>query len=155
MATIEESTFINQPVGDVFAFVADQNNAPKWQKGLLEVRKTTAGAVGVGTKHTFVRKVMGRKLEASNEYTEYEPGKKVSFKSTSGPLQFEASYLTESSGEGTKLTSRIEFKKGSGLFWGLMLPLIVRSIKKDAEANIVRLKDLLDNKTRLTPEAVI
>ena len=68
MIEVEQSITINRPVKEVFAFVADQRNAPRWQSGLLEVRRTTEGTLGVGTKHRFVRKFVGRRLEASNEY---------------------------------------------------------------------------------------
>jgi len=36
MITVEKSIIIGRPIEGVFAFVADQRNAPQWQKGLLE-----------------------------------------------------------------------------------------------------------------------
>lgn len=107
MFKVEQSIKINCPVEAVFDFVADQTNAPRWQYGILEVRRTTKGPIGVGTKYNFVRKLMGRRLEASNEYTEYEPNKEITFKGTTGSSDFQHSYLTESTAEGTKLTSRM------------------------------------------------
>lgn len=143
MIKVEKSIVINRPIAEVFAFVADQRNAPRWQSGLLEVRPTTEGALGVGTKHDLVRKFMGRRLEASNEYIEYEPNKKIAFKSTSGPVGFEAGYLTESSEVGTKLTSWIEMQpKG---FAGLAEPLIASSLKREVQSNLSELKDLLES----------
>jgi hypothetical protein len=41
---------VDRPAGDVFAFVSDQLNAPRWQRGLHEVRRTTDGPIGVGTE---------------------------------------------------------------------------------------------------------
>jgi hypothetical protein len=70
MTTIETSTFIRRSVADVFAFVGDQHNAVRWQKGLVEVRRATDGPIGVGTRHSFVRTIMGRKMEAQNECSE-------------------------------------------------------------------------------------
>lgn len=40
---VEESITINRAIEEVFAFVADQTNAPRWQSGLLEARRTTKG----------------------------------------------------------------------------------------------------------------
>lgn len=150
MPTIEATIFIARPVEDVFAFVADQHNAPRWQKGLLEVRRTTEGPVGVGTRHDFVRKVMGRMMVASNEYIAYEVNEQVAFKAISGPMQFEARYLTEPSQGQTRLTCRMELEKGKGLF-GLMLPLIARSIRKDMRNSFITLKDLLEKSTAASP----
>jgi uncharacterized protein YndB with AHSA1/START domain len=77
MITVEKSIVIKRPVEDVFAHVSDQTNAPHWQRGLIEVRRTTDGPMGVGTRHTFVRTFMGRRMEGSNEYTRWEPNKLV------------------------------------------------------------------------------
>jgi uncharacterized protein YndB with AHSA1/START domain len=106
----EKSIVIRRPIEEVFDYVSDQRNTPQWQSGLVEVRRTTEGPLGVGTKHTFVRNFMGRKMEASNEYVAYEPNKLITFKTTSGPVRLEASYLFEPTAEGTKVTGRIEME---------------------------------------------
>ncbi|MCZ7570174.1 MAG: SRPBCC family protein [Ardenticatenaceae bacterium] len=142
MIRVEQSVTVNRPVEEVFAFVADQTNAPRWQSGLLEVRRMTDGPLGVGTQHTFVRKFLGRRLEASNEYGEYEPNKTIAFKSTSGPMDFRAGYRTEPIAGGTKLTSWIEMQpKG---FAGLAEPLIAASLRRELAANLGELKELLE-----------
>ena len=110
MIKVENSGIINRPIEEVFAFVGDQTNAPQWQSGLVEVRRTTDGPLRVGTTHTFVRNFMGRKMEASNEYVAYEPNKRITIKSTSGPVRVEFSYLFESTAEGTKLTGKMEMQ---------------------------------------------
>jgi uncharacterized membrane protein len=46
MIDVEDSIVINRPIGEVFAFVADQTNAPRWQNGLEQVRRTTDGPPG-------------------------------------------------------------------------------------------------------------
>jgi uncharacterized protein YndB with AHSA1/START domain len=149
MVHVEMSIIIHRPVEDVFAFVGDQRNAPQWQHGLLEVRRTTEGPPGIGTKHTFVRKFMGRKMEASNEYVAYEPDKFIAFKSTSGPMDFEASYRTESVAEGTRLTSIIEMQPGR--FISLAEPLIAASLRREMEAGLGELKDLLESGVAANP----
>jgi len=41
MIDLELTVEISRPVAAVFAFVADQTNAPRWQDGLAEVRRLT------------------------------------------------------------------------------------------------------------------
>jgi len=55
MIDIETAVEIDRPVEEVFAFVADQTNAPQWQADLHGVRRLTDGPIGVGTEHEFVR----------------------------------------------------------------------------------------------------
>jgi uncharacterized protein YndB with AHSA1/START domain len=40
---------IGRPVHQVFEFVADQENAPKWNYAIEDTRKTSDGPVGVAT----------------------------------------------------------------------------------------------------------
>jgi hypothetical protein len=61
----------------------------------------------------------------------------------------EASYLVESTADGTNLTSTIEMQ-AAGLM-RFMEPLIATSIKREQQANILRLKELLE---RRNPDAV-
>ena len=142
MIHAEKSMVIDRPIEEVFAFVGDQRNAPWWQSGLVDVKRLTDGPPGIGTRHTFVRSFMGRKLEANNEYIAYEPCKRITFKTTSGPIPLEASYLFESVGEGTNLTSTIEMHATG--FVGLAEPLIARSLRREMDAAFVALKDLLE-----------
>ncbi|MBA2513779.1 MAG: SRPBCC family protein [Solirubrobacterales bacterium] len=60
MIDLETTVEISRPVTEVFAFVADQTNAPRWQGGLHEVRRLTEGPLGVGTEHEFIRRFAGR-----------------------------------------------------------------------------------------------
>ena len=132
-------------IGEVFAYVGDQTNTPAWQAGLVEVRRTTEDPIGVGTKHTFVRSFMRRRLEADNEYIVYEPNKRIAFKTTSGPVRMEASYDFESVGDGTRVTSLVQMD-ASG-FMSLAEPLIAAGLRREMKAASRALKDLLERPT--------
>lgn len=143
MIEVERSIVIRRPVEDVFAFVADQRNAPQWQSGLVEVRRLTDGPPGVGTKHAVVRVFMGRRMELANEYVAFEPNKRITFNGDSGQLSFEASYRTESAGDGTNVTCEMQMHP-RGLL-RLAQPLIAAGLRRDFEANLRNLKDLLEH----------
>ena len=128
-------------VNVVFAYVSDLRHSAQWQEGLLEVKKLTEGPLGVGTRFAFVRTLLGRRLEASNEFVEYEPDAVVTFR-IGGPMPGEASYLFESTTEGTRLTSRISMQP-RGLT-RLAEPLIAASLRRQMKANLPVLKDLLE-----------
>lgn len=142
MISLEESIVIGRPAPEVFAYVSDQTNAPRWQRGLLDVRRTTDGPIGIGSRHTVVRKFIGRTLELSNEYTRYEPGTLVAF-DWSGAMPGHASYVVEPAGSHrTRLTSRIEVR-AAGMF-RLAEPLISVSLGGEVHANLRTLKALLE-----------
>lgn len=145
MIKVEKSIVIDRPAEAVFAYVSDHTNAPRWQRGLLEARRTTDGPIGVGTRYTFVRTLMGRRMELSNEFTQYEPNKLVAFKATSDWMAAQAWYLIEPAGtDRARITSGIEIRP-AGLF-RLAEPLIGASLSRDVEANLGDLKGLLEAK---------
>jgi uncharacterized protein YndB with AHSA1/START domain len=136
---------IARPAADVFNFVADQTNAPQWQKGLHEVRRTTPGPIDVGTEHVFVRRFAGIKIESRNRFTRYEPGRFVSFEIPAGRITGEASYLAEPTGTNTsRLTSEVHFRV-SGLV-GLAAPLLAWVFKRDNARDEATLKELLEQR---------
>jgi len=142
MIKAEKSIVIERPVEDVFAYVGDQTNAVHWQAGLVEVRRLTDGPSGVGTRHTIVRTFMGRRLAVDNEYVAFEPGRRIAFRTTSGPMPLEASYLVEPAEGGARVTSTIEMD-ASG-FLALAEPLIAVGLRREMDAAFRELKRLLE-----------
>jgi uncharacterized protein YndB with AHSA1/START domain len=148
MIYVEDSIIIHRPIEEVFAYVADQTNAPQWQPDVLEVRRTTDGPIGVGTRHSAVRQFMGRRLELTNEYIRYEPNKVITF-TGDGAARFETSYLTEATPDGTKLTCKMQMEPGGLL--GLAEPLIAATLRRGFASNFRDLKALLENQTTQVP----
>lgn len=145
MINVEDSIVINRPIEEVFAYVSDLTNAPEWQTGLIEVRKTTAEPIGMGAQFTFVRKFLGRKLEASNRFTAYKPNQIITFVTTTGPMAVEASYLFAAEPDGTRVTCRMEMKPQG--FTRLAEPLIAASVRREMSAEFGYLKDLLESQS--------
>lgn len=148
MVTNEKIITINRPVEEVFAYVSDLQNGPKWQSALVESRRLTKGPLGIGTQFTGVRKFMGRKLESVIEFKSYETDKNFSIKSISGNSPFEQSYLFEATNEGTRLTTRLDLQT-SGLM-DLAQPMIASSLRREMDASFGDLKDLLENQVTET-----
>ena len=55
------SVVIDRPIDEVFAFVADGTNDPKFSPRVQEIRKVTDGPVGVGTIYESSVKDAGMK----------------------------------------------------------------------------------------------
>lgn len=135
---------IERPVPEVFAFVADQTNATKWQTGLHEVRRLTAGPIGIGTEHEFVRTFAGRRISAQNRFVVFEPDRYVQFEIPSRWMSGTASYRTDSSQSGgTVLTSNMQFHVRRPL--SLLEPVLARILRRDTIRDEQRLKILLES----------
>lgn len=144
MFVVEVRTHIDRAPEDVFAFVADQTNAPRWQQGLREVRRLTPGPIRVGSEHRFVRRFAGREVRTTNRFVRFEPPERVEFEIPGGWLTGRAGYAVEGRGDAALLVSRMEFRVAR---WGRALePLLARLLIRDARRDDERLRELLERR---------
>src|SRR6266508_3069795 len=73
MLEFENTIRINRPLAEVFAFLVDLENLPKWNYYVLEVRKRSSGPIRIGTTYHQVRKTDEQDLRI----TELEPNHTV------------------------------------------------------------------------------
>ena len=143
MINVEASTVIKRPVPDVFAFVANFENHPKWEMNFQKVQLLTSTPTGVGTTYQCELKLPGQSATSKFEITEYEANKKIAFEGeAAGPAKPKGSFLFEQVAGGTKLTllPRPEFR---GLF-RLLEPMMAGYIRKQNEDHLNKLKKLLE-----------
>jgi uncharacterized membrane protein len=142
MIKVENSVVINRPVDEVFEFVSNIENLPQWAGPVLEAKQTSDGPIGVGTTQTQVAQFLGRRIETSHEVTEYEPNKKLSTKTTSGPLPMEVHYILEPAEEGTRVS--LVGNVDAGGFFKLAEPIVGRMLNRQTASDAANLKDLLE-----------
>ena len=142
MVKVEVSAVINRPVEEIFDYMSNPENSPKWQSGVLESEQTSKGPSGVGATIREVRKFMGRRIDQTFEITEYEPNRMIKQKTISGPMKLDAIYAFESVEGGTRVTMGGE--GDSGGFFKLADPLINRMAGRQMEADLANLKDMLE-----------
>lgn len=135
---------VDRPAAELFAFVSDQLNAPRWQRGLHEVRRVADGPIGVGSEHVFVRRFAGRRIESRNRFVEFEPGRYVAFEIPDGVVTGRASYLVEPIGtDRCHLTSTMRFKLAGPMRF--TEPLLARVLEGDSRRDEQTLKRLLES----------
>ncbi len=142
MARIEASVVIKRPVEDVFAYVTDEQNIPKWESRVLEVKQTSEGPKGVGTTFQAVGQFLGRRIESTIEITHYEPNRKVIEKISAGPISLEETFIFEPAEGGTRLTIVGEGETGGS--FKMAERIVVRMFEREVQADLVRLKDILE-----------
>jgi uncharacterized protein YndB with AHSA1/START domain len=131
---------IDRPIDEVFAFLADGENDPKFSPRVLEIAKTTDGPAGVGTVYASTVKDAGMKTKREFRLTEFEPPTRIRWAETSKNLvtASEGGYDLAPDGDGTRVTLH-NVLEGHGL-GKLIAPLAVRAARKDADAFGQRIK---------------
>lgn len=141
---LETRIELQAPASQVFDFVADHTNAPRWQSGIDEIRRITPGPIGVGTEHELTRRFAGMRIVAHNRFIAYDPGRFVSFEIPSGKITGVASYLVEPTGPNTcRLISTVDFRvAGLARF---ATPLLALIFKREDEKALASLKALMED----------
>ncbi len=85
MASFENTVIIQRPVEEVFAFLADFENLPKWNYAIVETTKTSPGPVGVGTTYYQTRSIPTRSDERF-QVTAFEPARRLEIHGQIGPF---------------------------------------------------------------------
>ena len=131
---------IERPIEEVFAFLADGTNDPKFSPRVLEIAKRTEGPVGVGTVYASTVKDAGMKTEREFELTEFEEPARIRWTERSRNMVTVPSggYDLLAEGGATRLTIHNTLE-GHG-FGKFILPLALRAARRDADAFAARIK---------------
>jgi len=97
---------IDRPIEEVFAFLADGENDPKFSSRVLEMARTTDGPTGVGTVYASTVKDAGVKTKREIKITEFTPPTRIRWAEVSKNLvtASEGGYDLTPEGSGTRVT---------------------------------------------------
>ena len=107
MPSASNSIAIQRSPEDVFAFVADGLNGPKWRPGILDIAHASGEGVGAVYRQG-VKGPGGRRIDADYEITAYEPPNRLAFKAIAGPVRPTGEYRLAASDGGTRITFSLD-----------------------------------------------
>jgi carbon monoxide dehydrogenase subunit G len=135
------TTTIDRPIDQVFAFLADGTNDPKFSPRVQKIEKKTDGPTGVGTVYASTVKDAGMKTSREFKLTEFEQPTKIRWTElTKNAITVpDGGYDLQPAGDGSTRMTILNTFEGHG-FGKLILPLALRAAKKDADAFAGRIK---------------
>ena len=138
MLEFENTIYIDRPVDEVFAYLSDFENIPKWNYYVLEVRQRSESPIGVGTTYHQVRKTD----EQDFRIIEFEPDQMVAVKTLpqSSP-GLEMRFTLYEEGNTTRI--RDEWKLDTGRP-AILERLAGGRVKSAVAENLAKLKELLE-----------
>jgi uncharacterized protein YndB with AHSA1/START domain len=133
---------ISRPVNEVFAFIADGLNGPKWRSGITDIALVSGSGVGATYKQG-VKGPGGRRVDADYRVTAYEPNSRLAFEAIAGPVRPTGEYILEPVADGTRLTFVLQAELG-GIKRLLMSGAVQKTMDAEVEAT-EKLKSLLES----------
>jgi carbon monoxide dehydrogenase subunit G len=136
------SVRIERAVDEVFEYVADPRNFPRWNSAVQEVQQTSPGTDGAGATYSMVRELPGGRAENELEVLASLRPTEFDIRTTSGPTPFVYLYRFTDEGSTTlvELTAEVEL----GGLAGALGPLASRAVKRGVDSNFADLKRILE-----------
>lgn len=140
---------IDQPLEAVFAYVAESSNMPLWYSAVDDV--LTNGPPRSGARFRMTRTLPGGAVANVVEVTEFDPPRRLTLESISGPTPFRYAYDFKPANHGTTvtLTGRISSEGlpgPAGRLGALATGLFARGMSH----NLRSLKAQLESASRVT-----
>ncbi|HSK91864.1 MAG TPA: SRPBCC family protein [Euzebyales bacterium] len=140
---------IARPADEVFAFLSDAANNPRWQRGMRSCAWTSPPPVGVGSTYRQRARFLGREVVSEFVVTAHEPGRSITIRSTGGsfPITVRRSVTPLSPGR-SRVTAEIDGDPGR--FFRLAGPVVRRLAQRSVDVDYDRLTRLLEGPGRAT-----
>jgi uncharacterized protein YndB with AHSA1/START domain len=143
MRRVEAGITIAAPPEEVFAFVADLGNLPRWQSGIVSAKRTSPDPVGVGSTARVVRDMAGQSLTVDLTITDFEPGRRLALASQASGVSVTATLEMEPNDDATVVRSGIEIKAGS-VFMAPLEGVIANAAGGELASGLERLRDAVE-----------
>jgi uncharacterized protein YndB with AHSA1/START domain len=143
MRRVEAGITIAAPPAEVFAFVADLANLPRWQTGIVSAEPTSPEPVGRGSTARVVRDMAGQSLTVDLTVTDFEPGRRLALASQASGVSVTATLEMDPVDGGTVARSGIEIKAGS-LFMAPLEGVIANAAAGELASGLERLRDAVE-----------
>lgn len=144
MIEVSTSIDIERPADDVFAFVSEFPNNPKWQRGQESCTWTSEAPLRVGSTYDQRARFLGKEMVNSFEVVELDRGRRVKFTSTSGTFPITVTRTVEPLGP-TRARFTEHVVGDSQGFFRIAEPVLKLLVRRSIKRDFPRLRALLEH----------
>jgi len=149
---IEGEIVIERPVEEVFEFVADERNEPRYNSRMLRAEKISPGPVGAGTRFRAKTKTMRGSADMTIEFTAFERPRRLASSTHMSSTDIHGTLTFNPVPGGTRMRWSWDVRP-RGLL-KLMSPLIARMGRSQEQTIWANLKRLLEARGGSPPAGV-
>jgi uncharacterized protein YndB with AHSA1/START domain len=144
MREVSATAVIPAPADELFGFIAEPTNLPAWQTGIVAAQRTTPDPVGVGSRATVVRELMGQRLSVELVLTGYEPGRRLVLESGASGIEVVATLeLEPEQAAGAAAGTRLRFGmtiRAQNVFMTPVEGMVASAAEQDLANSLERLR---------------
>lgn len=142
MVHIEGEILIDRPVGEVFDFVADECNEPRFNPQMRRAEKISDGPIGAGTRFRAEMISMGRPVGMEIEFTGFERPRRLASTTHMSSMDVRYALTFEPVPDGTRMRWSGDLEPRGIL--KLMGPIVARMGRRQETRIWAGLKQLLE-----------
>jgi len=142
MRRVQRTAQIAAPPAEVYAFLAEPANLPRWQAGIVAAERTSPPPTAVGSTARVVLELMGQQVNAEITVREADPPRRLALAASVSGMGIVASLdLTPHDG-GTEITLASEVR-AENIFMAPLERMVTDSAERDLDASLTRLQAAL------------
>jgi carbon monoxide dehydrogenase subunit G len=138
----EQSAEIPAPAEEVFAFLSDITNLPRWQSGVVRAEQTSPGGMAVGATASIERRVMGQRVQADLRVAELVPNGRIVLETDASGLHLEASVEIEPIDVGHCRVTFGMALQATSFFMQAVEPMAAQAAEGDIADSLARLQEV-------------
>lgn len=135
----QHSVEVARPAAEVFDYLADFENNPRWQGGMKSCRWTSDDRQCVGATYVQEASFLGRRIETHFRVTEYEAGRRIAIESTQSTFPIQVRRSVDALDDGRcRVTAHVRGQPTG------ILKLFSGMVKKSVTKDYAKLKSMLE-----------
>jgi uncharacterized protein YndB with AHSA1/START domain len=143
MARVAGEITISRPVEEVFDFVADERNEPRYNARMVRAQQISEGPIGEGTRFQTELRTMGRAMTMVVQFTDYERPSRLASVTSSSMMETEGALTFEPVHGGTLMRWSWDVRPRGAM--KLMAPLVGAIGRRQEREIWGQLKRLLES----------
>jgi carbon monoxide dehydrogenase subunit G len=145
MRRVERSARIAATPAEVYAFLAEPANLPRWQAGIVAAERTSPPPTVVGSTARVVLELMGQQVSAEITVREAEPERRLALASSVSGIGVVATLELAPHDGGTEITLASEVR-AENIFMAPLERMVTDAAERDLDASLARLEAALAEK---------
>ncbi|HEX6129253.1 MAG TPA: SRPBCC family protein [Candidatus Limnocylindria bacterium] len=146
MKTVTASAVVPATPDEVFAFVADLENLPRWQTGIVSAELTTPGPIGAGSRAHVVRELLGQRLAVDLALVDHQPGRRLELTSATSGIGVRAILELAPEDGATRLAFTMEIK-AQNMFMTPVEGMVAGAAERDIADSLARVRSYFPAET--------
>jgi uncharacterized protein YndB with AHSA1/START domain len=142
MRRVQRTAQITATPSEVYAFLAEPANLPRWQAGIVAAERTSPPPTTVGSTARVMLELMGQQVSAEITVREADPARRLAFAASVSGMGIVATLDLAPHDGGTEITLASEVR-AENIFMAPLERMVTDSAERDLDASLTRLQAAL------------